>query len=339
MRWRRSQPVLGRGSIGGLLVTGLVVVLFAAAYCAREKASGEAGSELVILHAGSLAVPFRQMSAHFNEMHPNAIIRTEAAGSRDTARKVSDLGRRCDVLASADYQVIDNLLIPEYADFSICFARNEMVIAYTDRSQYADVIGGQNWPDVLLEDNVAFGRSDPNRDPCGYRTVMVFQLAEEYYQIPALARRLEEKHGQKYIRPKETDLLALLETGEIDFLFIYRSVASQHRLKFIVLPDEVNLKSTELGDWYARAGVKVTGKRPGEYIERRGGPMVYGLTIPKSCKNRELAEAWVELALSPAGQDIMRRNGQAAIAPALTSQFDMLPESLKPLCRSLSEDE
>ena len=61
-----------------------------------------------------------------------------------------------------------------------------------------------------------------------------------------LAEELRQKHGGKYIRPKETDLLALLEAGEIDYLFIYRSVAGQHGLKMILLDDEINLKSSAL---------------------------------------------------------------------------------------------
>ena len=321
-------------SLAGLLATVLVAsVLVAPAVWPQDSV---VSGELVILHAGSLSVPFREACERFKEMFPKVRIRTEAAGSRDTARKVSDLGRRCDVLGSADYQVIDNLLIPDHASFSIRFATNEMVIAYTKHSRRADVITADNWPEVLLADDITFGRADPNRDPCGYRTVMVFQLTEKHCRIAGLARKLDQKHGQKYVRPKETDLLALLEAGEIDFLFIYRSVAFQHRLRYILLPDAVNLASAEMSEAYASATVEVTGKKPGEYMERRGAPMVYGVTIPNNCENRALAEAWVRLLLSPAGQATMERNGQAPISPALTAQFDTLPETLKPLCRTVS---
>ena len=333
-RWfPRGGPTLRRLAVGLMLAFVLIGVA-----CRKHDPAGKAADELVIFHAGSLAVPFREVSERFKEQFPNVVVKAEAAGSRDTARKVSDLARQCDVLGSADYKVIDNLLIPEHADFSIRFATNEMVIAFTEHSAYATKITAENWPKLLLDDDVIFGRSDPNRDPCGYRTVMVFQLAERHYQIPGLARRLNQKHNRKYIRPKETNLLGLLEAGEIDFLFIYRSVASQHGLKFVVLPNEVNLKSTQLTDLYATASVQLTGKKPGEYITRRGAPMVYGVTIPKSCKNRELAEAYVRLLLSDAGQEIMRENGQPAIAPALTDHFDLLPSTLQPLCKAIGED-
>ncbi len=319
------------------VAVAIVSFVIASVSIAQDAATSDIEGELVIFHAGSLSIPFREVSKLFNTIYPNVKIKAEAAGSRDTARKISDLGRSCDVLGSADYKVIDNLLLPEHASFNIRFATNEMVIAYAKHSARREAIAAGNWPQILLEKEVTFGRSDPNRDPCGYRTVMIFQLAEMHYEIPGLAEKLQGKGGMKYIRPKETDLLALLEMGEIDYLFIYRSVASQHRLEFIVLPDEVNLKSTGLSELYSKATVEVTGKKPGEYIERRGAPMIYGITIPNNCENRELAEAWVKLLLSPRGRDIMEANGQPAIAPALTEQYDALPEILQPLCEKVGQ--
>jgi molybdate/tungstate transport system substrate-binding protein len=174
---------------------------------------------------------------------------------------------------------------------------------------------------------VSFGRSDPNSDPCGYRSVMVFQLAERYYKIEGLAAKLRAKHGRRYIRPKETDLLALLEAGEIDYLFIYRSVAAQHGLKMIRLPDEVNLKSPRLGRLYRTASIRVTGKKPGTFITRRGEPMVYSVTIPKRAPNRKLAEAFVAFLLSEAGRRIIEENGQPFLRPVIVD--GELPASLK----------
>ena len=290
--------------------------------------------ELIVFHAGSLSVPFRELSELFKREYPDVTVLAEAAGSRDTARKVSDLGRPCDVLGSADYKVIDNLLIPDHAAFNIQFATNEMVIAYTERSKMAERINSDNWTNVLLTQGVTFGRADPNSDPCGYRTIMLFQLAEKRLGREGLAEKLETIHDDRYIRPKETDLLALLEAGEIDYLPIYRSVATQHNLKFIILPDEVNLKNAAYADLYAAAVIEVTGKKPGEFITRRGAPIVYGVTIPVGAPNYDLALAYVELLLSPEGQAVMERNGQIPIVPAIMAELDAVPESLKLYCRA-----
>ena len=125
-------------------------------------------SELVIFHAGSLSVPFHEISTEFNKRYPNIHIKAEVAGSRACARKICDLKMECDVIGSADYKVISTLLMPEYADFNVRFATNEMVIAYTDKSRFNLLIGADNWQEILLREKVSFGRSEPNLDPCGY---------------------------------------------------------------------------------------------------------------------------------------------------------------------------
>ncbi len=318
-----------------LVVAGLTSALIGLAGC-RDK-RGDPGGEpttttLTIFHAGSLSVLLRELSTLYQQRHPNVKVLAEAAGSRDTARKVSDLGRSCDVLASADYQVVENLLMPAHADFNIRFATGEIVIAYTDKSRQREQLSEDKWPAVLLNSQVAFGRSDPNRDPCGYRTVMVFQLAERHYQRPGLAEQLAAKHDRKYIRPKETDLLALLEAGEIDYLFIYRSVAMQHHLPFLSLPGPINLSSPRWAARYAEASVEVTGRQPGESLSRTGAPINYSVTIPKGASNRAAAEAYVALLLSPEGRAVFERNGQGPIVPPLVDAPERLPEPLKKWC-------
>ncbi len=298
------------------LLAILAALLAGTAGC-KNKTPGAAEEKrtLALFHAGSLSVPFREISKVFQQRHPGVEVRAEAAGSRDTARKVSDLKRRCDVLGSADYRVVENLLMPDHAAFNIQFATNEMTIAYTDRSRGAAEITGDNWHQVLLRPEVSFGRSDPDRDPCGYRTVMLFQLAEAHLKLPGLASKLEQKGGKRFVRPKETDLLALLESGQIDYLFIYNSVATQHHLKALRLPAEINLGSAAMGKSYAAARVSVTGKKPGERLTRVGAPISYSVTIPGSAAQRDLAEAYLDLLLSDEGRAIMDRNGQRPITP------------------------
>ena len=317
------------------LVFGAGVVWAVLHYRSVTGAGSQKGArgDLVIFHAGSLSIPFRDLAKAFLKKHPGVNVHAEAAGSRHCARKISDLGRRADIMASADYKVVRNLLMPKHADFNIRFATNEMAIAYTAKSRQASEIQGDNWHKILLDPAVRFGRSDPNSDPCGYRTVMVFQLAEKRYGVTGLAAKLRAKHGRRFIRPKETDLLSLVEAGEIDYLFIYRSVAAQHGLKMILLPDEVNLSSTKHRKLYRTATVRVTGKKPGSYITRRGEPMVYSITIPKRARNRKLAEAFVAFLLSKEGRGIIEKNGQPFLWPMAMDGADKLPASLRALVR------
>jgi len=252
----------------------------------------------------------------------------EAGGSRSIARQAAELGKKADLVASADYQVIDRILRPDFARFDVHFATNEMALAYTDRSRYRREINATNWPEILLRKGVRVGHSNPNLDPCGYRTMFVVQLAEKYYRIPGFFRKLfgypgryvngRERRGKVVVRPKETDLLALLESGAIDYLFIYRSVAEQHGLPYLSLPPKISLGSADEAPYYRRAHFEVTGQKPGQWIEKRGAPMVYGFTIPQSSTlppHPKGAAAFGRFLLSPEGQAILKRNGQGVIVP------------------------
>lgn len=285
--------------------------------------------DLIIFHAGSLSVPFREIATAFQKKYPKVNVILEAAGSRECARKIADLKKPCDVFASADDSVIDSLLIPEHASWSIKFATNEMVLVYHDASKYSQEITADNWYDILLKKDVAFGRSDPNLDPCGYRAVFSMELAEEYYKKKGLSEGLLKKE-LGLIRPKETDLLALLEVGEIDYIFLYRSLAEQHGLKFIIFPDEVNLKKEELNGLYERASIALTGKTPHSFVTQKGGAMIYGVTIPKNASHPKLAKAFVEFLLEKEnGLHIMEKNSQSSVVPSPTKTFDLVPKELK----------
>jgi len=284
---------------------------------------------LLIFHAGSLTVPLGRLTEAFRVEHPRVTFAPESSGSRTAARKVSELGREADIVMSADYTVIDELLIPEFADWNIEFACNTMVIAYTDRSAYADEITPDNWYEIITRPGVNYSHSDPDADPCGYRTLMVWQLADRYYDVPGLYERLAEGCPPANVRPKAVELIALLQSGEIDYAFEYRSVAVQHDLEFVELPDEINLSRTEYADFYAGAEVTISGKEPGETITKRGAPIIYGLTIPKDAPHPELAAEFVAFVLGPAGQGILSELGQPPLVPAVAQGWENLPE---PLC-------
>lgn len=291
--------------------------------------SSNTNHQLIVFHAGSLTVPFEKIIEGFKKEHPGVQVLKEIAGSRECARKISELHLPCDVFASADYTVIDNLLVPEYADWNLKFATNEMSIVYTDKSRKGNEINVHNWFDILCDENVLYGRSDPNADPCGYRTIMTMKLAERFYGVKGLTDKLLQKDNE-YVRPKEVDLLALLEVGQLDYIFIYRSVAEQHHLNYLILPDEINLKNPEMEDTYKQVSVVLNGKKPGESITQVGASMVYGVTIPKNSPSPMLAQAFVRYLLDKdKGLKILAEMGQPNVVPATCPAYEKLPDALK----------
>lgn len=314
------------------IILSLLLAIGLLAACGQTPAEPELSGKLQIFHAGSLTIPFEQVSDEFNKIHPNVEILAEGAGSATTIRKVTELGKECGVIGSADYSLIPQLMFPEYADWYIIFAKNQMCIAYTDQSKFAKEINGSNWYEILARDGVTYGRSDPDQDPCGYRTLMVWQLAEKHYNVPGIYDSLYETAGD-LMRPKSVELIALLESGDLDYAFEYSSVAAQHDLNYVELPPEINLSDKDMADFYAQAEVEIAGKEPGETIVKQGKPIVYGVTIPKNFPRQNLAIAWIDFLLSSEGMEIMEKNGQPPVIPAITNDVGKLPEQLRKYVR------
>jgi molybdate/tungstate transport system substrate-binding protein len=314
-----------------LVVVCVLGILFSSCRQPAEERSREGNLKgtLRIIHAGSLTVPVKEIADAYRKENPGVRILTEAWGSKAGARRISDLNQPCDVFISADYKVIDRFLIPEHATWNIPFAGNEMAIVYHEKSRHSGEIDHLNWHEILMREDVIYGRSDPNSDPCGVRAVLTCKLSERFYEIPGLAENILSRH-LNFIRPKETDLLALLEKNAIDYIFLYRSVAEQHGLKYVILPDEINLKNPELNPCYAEVDVEVLGTKPGETYKEIGEAMVYGVTIPGNAENVSLALSFVEFLLTEEkGLSIMRKNGQNTIIPSQVADYNVIPVSLR----------
>ncbi len=307
-------------------------------WMARYTSQGVAASapvelegKVIIFHAGSLAVPIKNLTKVFQDKNPNVTFETEASGSNSAARKISELGREADLMMSADYTVINKLLIPDFADWNIKFARNTMVVAYTDQSLYAEEINADNWYQVLTQDGVIYGHSEPNADPCGYRTLLVWELAEKHYGVDGLYATLDEHCPPENVRPKSVELIALLESGDMDFAFEYRSVAVQHGLEFVELPGEINLSMIEHADFYSQATTDVAGKEPGTTMTMVGKPIVYGVTMPQNAPSPELALEFVKFLLGPEGQAVVEGQGQPPIVPPVADDLASVPDALRGL--------
>jgi molybdate/tungstate transport system substrate-binding protein len=162
-----------------LTVVAILVGLILLNSCYDHK---KGDNSLTVFHAGSLSIPFKNIIAEYNKENPDVNFFAESSGSLDAARKITDLEKECDILAVADFQVIDKLVVPEFADWNFVFASNSMVIAYTDKSKYSSEFTSENWKEILKKEDVYIGRSDPNADPCGYRAIFVFKLVEKYFK-------------------------------------------------------------------------------------------------------------------------------------------------------------
>ncbi len=344
-----------------LILLALITVAALASGCIEGAPAHDGGAAptaatsditLKVLHAGSLSVPLSEIEKLYEAKYPNVDVQREAAGSVKTVRKVTELGKEADVVASADYALISKMMIPDYTEWYAAFAKNQIVLAYRDDSKYANEITRDNWAEILRRADVKFGFSNGNDDPCGYRSLMAIQLAElsfdddtifddlvsansaipapeadasgTYKVIMPNSEDLNPDADRLMIRSMEVELIQALESKDLDYYFIYRSVARQHDHKILELNEDVDLSSVAYADTYGKAQVLLANGKT-----MTGAPIVYGVTIPNNAPNQDYAAKFVEMMINPEGQQVFIDQGQPPLVPAKTNDRSKLPSELQ----------
>ncbi|KAF2956937.1 extracellular solute-binding protein [Marinitoga sp. 38H-ov] len=256
---------------------------------------------LVIFHAGSLTNILNELKNNFEKIHPETNVRLVSSGSLVLVRKISELNQNADLAFVADYSLIPKFLYPKYAKYNIIFSNNSIVLAYTDKSKYNDIITKDNWYNIIFKKGVIYSHSNPNLDPCGYRTLMTLQLAEKYYNLNGLYNNFINSKNRMILK-KSVDIIAYLEANEIDYAFLYKSNAIQSNLKYIDLPNEINLSSNKFDEIYKNVFVEVP--RDGEKTKIYGKAINYSFTILENANNKKDAIEFIKFIYSELGKKI-----------------------------------
>jgi molybdate/tungstate transport system substrate-binding protein len=268
------------------------------------KVSAAGRDTVVVYLAASLSKPLQAALDTF-AARSNAVIQRESGGSLEHARKLTELGRIPDVIALADPEVFPQLLMPKYVTWYADFARNRMIIGYTDRSRHAADIDSTNWRRILAAPGVEVGRPDPRVAPAGYRTFLMLALAEKYYHDPGLAQRILANADPTKVRPNAAELAALLQTGEVDYVFDYESVAAAYGFHALRLPAAIDLGDPARASEYAQ--VKVRSRTIGkDSVTYTGTPILYALSVPVRAPHPAAAARLAGFLLSSEGRDMMR---------------------------------
>jgi molybdate/tungstate transport system substrate-binding protein len=277
------------------------------AACTGNGANGATPS-VVVSYAGSLARPFAGALAEYSR-RSGVRVTTQTSGSVEAARRITELDDVPDVIALADEEVFTNLLVPVHVESYRVFARNRMVIAYTPTSRHAAEIDSTNWYRLLSRDDVEVGRSDPALDPNGYRAILVLRLAEGLYHQPGLEQRVLARAPARNVRPKSADLVALLQTGALDYAFAYESVARSAGLRWLRLPAAIDLSDESRAADYTRVSLRIPGATQKDSIVVTGTPIRYAIAIPRRAPHPAEGERLRDFLLSPAGRKLLTDGG------------------------------
>lgn len=174
----------------------------------------------------------------------------------------------------------------------------------------------------LTTGSLKIGISQPSADPGGLRGWLVLELAgllyangnEQAYAGPLL------KSGNNVTASSAANLIAPLESGQIQFLFDYRSAAIGAGLGYLSLNSHINLSNPALNYLYSKVSyTDSAGTTAGSAIE-------IVLTVPLSSVNTVEAMDFVEYAVSHASS--LASYGLVVSSPCLLYNSVTAPQTL-----------
>ncbi len=343
------------------------LTLAAASIVAGCSSTPAESVELKVLVAGSLMVPMDAVEKAYEAEHPDVDVQIEGHGSIQVIRHVTEIGDEVDIALTADaalvpmlmYETLDDDTGRPFAEWYIEFATNRLALAYTPESAYADEITADTWYEVIGRPDVRLGLSDPRFDASGYRSLMVLAMAQEVYDEPTLLVDLllgqltppvlprtdgertivhvpellaPTKSARVAMRGSSIQLVALLQSGAIDYAFEYESVIRQIGLESVTLPDVLDLGSEDLAEWYGRYGVVLDFRRFASVEPRFDGEVIaYGATIPTNAPHPTEAVEFLAFLLGDDGRAVMEANHHPLFDQPEADNHDALPEDLRSL--------
>ena len=211
----------------------------------------------------------------------------------------------------------------ESSNWAIGIASDQMVLAYSNVTNAAKVVSlGQaaeasnstsDWNAFftsLSNGTVKVGVADPVSDPAGLRGWLVLEAAGFLYgggnqsvYESALLRTASNVTGTH-----AAALVAPLQAGQIQFLFIYKSAAIADHLGYIALDRHINLGDPSLGGFYSNFSYTDSAGTTS------GSPIILCITVPLSSRSTNEALQFVQYVVKNAGT--LSNFGLQPFAPA-----------------------
>ena len=282
------------------------------------------------MYAGSLIKTFESTMGPSFQKETGYGYLGEGRGSLQIANMIIDRQRRPDIFISAGtipiLMVID--LNPTLAHWLVEFASAELVIAYTPNASFFNYLEKARRVSFhgtrFYQMKIKFGRTDPKLDPKGYYIIIASKLANLYYNDQKIKDRiLGEDRDPDQIFPEET-LKTALESGQLDAIAAYKHEAVARGLRYITLPQEINLGNISFSNFYRQASYTL---RDGNTVY--GEPIVLSGTILETSRNIGGSLAFVKFLLSENGQLLLKNNGLIPMKARIEGDFEKIPSVIK----------
>lgn len=321
-------------------------MVFVSAGCAPSSSHDAAqksvakfpGGTVQVVYSNTLYWPFQAMWPRLGALGYK-YVGTDGGYSASQAKNIAGGGLTADVFIGEStsgtgiFATLQKSAHGNLAPWYITFGSATVVVAYDAKSKFAAQLaaaaaGKQSWYSVLQQPGFRLGRIDPNAyplNPRGVSALLMMELAEGYYNQPGLTQAVLQGTENRSQMPG-TGLTGMLQKGQLDAALLYLADAQLAHLKYIPLPDQINLSNP--ADAATYAGVRCT---IGNGITIVGAPITYSLTILGNAKNKAGADAFARALLAGPGHTALNTAGVRMLPPVIVGDHATVPPDLRGL--------
>jgi len=242
-------------------------------------------SPLILYSADSFVIEAAALESTFTSSTGIMMAPPKSGGSLLLASEIAQ-GNPVSVFISLSHGAVTAAhLGNESSGWAIAFASDQMTLAYSNATLQNSAANAtvtacnsalaadtnSSWNTcftMLTSGSVKVGSGNPNADPSGYRGWIVLEAAGQAFANNSsfYEDRLISNNGN-VTAASAADLIAPLQTGQIQFLWIYKSSAIAHKLNYLQLPGRVNLGSSKYSSFYSKFSYQLaTGVETGGVI-------------------------------------------------------------------------
>jgi molybdate transport system substrate-binding protein len=237
---------------------------------ASLPARAEGERQLTVFAAASLREAFAELGKTFEREHPRTRVTFSLAGSQELRTQIEH-GAPADVFASADWKHMQALVAAKLASAPRTFARNEPVLV-VPKDNPARL---RSLEDLPRAKRIVVGAPEV---PIGAYTVRILEAASKRYGArfgPTVETHIASRE------PNVRQVLSKVSLGEADAAIVYRTdaQAAGRGVEVIPIPPELNVVAE------------------------------YPVAVLEQARESRLAREFVELLLSPAGQETLGKFG------------------------------
>lgn len=301
---------------------------------------GNKSGGLITYAADAYTIEADYMLSGFHNSSGAQVEPVTSGGSYADAEEIAT-GHPANVFISVALNSYDRTYLGQrYSGWAIAFASDQIVLAYNQTAisgsssqdktaqtiiaEFASASPTNNTTQYrqafanLTSGGVKIGISDPNEDPAGVRAYTSLEIAGYLFEnnVSYYLHKIAEKNCN-VTASNAAALVGSLDTGFIQFLYIYKSAAISDGLSYIALPDYMNFGSENKSAFYGEFNYTIsTGVV-------NGSPIYLYISALANNTDSSVANGFVTYVVKNSGN--LSRFGLVPLTPALLFSNVTLP--------------